>query len=89
MRFLKKKIWFALFAAIVVINILAWNCTALCDWHIRFIFPVSINTYGRLMSIFPFSVGEWMIAFGLLLLLEAVLLAAVRIFVRREWLKRV
>ena len=89
MRFLKKKIWFALFAAIVVINILAWNCTAFCDWHIRFIFPVSINTYGRLMSVFPFSVGEWVIAFGLLLLLEAVLLAAVRIFVRREWLKRV
>ncbi len=52
--FVKKKIWFALFAAAVIINLVAWNSSAFCDWHIRFFFPVSINTYGRMMSVVPF-----------------------------------
>ena len=85
---MKKKIWFALFAAAVIINLVAWNSSAFCDWHIRFFFPVSINTYGRMMSVVPFSVGEWMIVFGLLLLAEALILGLVRLFVKKEWVKK-
>lgn len=53
---------------------MAWNSAAFCDWYIANIFPVWVNTYGRLTGLFPFSVGEFLIAAGLLLVVMAVLL---------------
>lgn len=52
---------------IILLNVLAWNSSAFCDWYIKWIFPVWVNTYGRITGIFPFSVGEWLIVAGLLL----------------------
>lgn len=62
-------------ALILVLNIAAWNSTAFCDWYIAHIFPIWVNTYGRLTGIFPFSVGEWLILAGLILLAAAAVLA--------------
>ena len=47
---------------IVIINIIAWISTAFCDWYIDNIFPIWLNTYARLTSIVPISVGEIMLA---------------------------
>lgn len=59
---------------ILGLNIAAWNSTAFCDAYIAHVFPVWVNLYGRLTGLFPFSVGEWMIAAGVILLAAAVLL---------------
>ena len=80
----KRGIVFMGIAVITVfLNILAWNSTAFSDWYIVHIFPLWVNTYGRITGIFPFSVGEWLIAAGLVLLATAliflVLLAGVGI----------
>lgn len=56
---------------VLALNIAAWNSTAFCDWYIAHVFPIWVNTYGRITGIFPFSVGEWLIVAGLLLLATA------------------
>lgn len=61
-------------AVIILLNIAAWNSTAFCDWYIANIFPVWVNTYGRITGLFPFSVGEWLILAGLLLAAAAVVI---------------
>lgn len=57
----------------VVLNIVAWNSTAFCDAYIAYIFPIWVNTYGRITGLFPFSVGEWMIVIGIALVVVAAL----------------
>lgn len=71
----KKKITLAIF--ILLLNILAWSSRSFCDWYIAHIFPIWVNTYGRLTGLFPFSVGEWMIVAGLLLVMVAIVLGIV------------
>lgn len=82
----KRKIFLILYlciwAVIVLLNVAAWNSTAFCDWYIAHVFPVWVGTYGRLTGLFPFSVGEWMIAAGLALVTAAVLLGIVWTVVR-------
>lgn len=72
-----------MWGVIAALNAAAWNSTAFCDWYIAHVFPVWVGTYGRLTGLFPFSVGEWMLAAGLALVTAAVLLgiawAAVRL----------
>lgn len=58
---------------IAALNIIAWNSTGFCDWYIATIFPIWVNTWGRVTGLFPFSVGEWMILAGLTLVLFAML----------------
>lgn len=60
--------------AVVLVNLAAAVIPGLSDWYIRYIFPVWVNTYGRFMDIFPFSVGEWMLAAGVGLVCAALAL---------------
>ena len=46
---------------IVVLNAAAWLCVDFCDWYVKYIFPLWLNTYARLTSIVPISVGEIML----------------------------
>ena len=79
----KKRIAVILYISIammtVLLNALAWSSTAFCDAYIAFVFPVWVNTYGRVMGLFPFSVGEWLLVAGLILLAVAVLLLPVAV----------
>lgn len=76
---LKKSglIYLGIMLLVVLLNIAAWNSTAFCDWYIANVFPIWVGTYGRLTGLFPFSVGEWMIAAGLALVAMALVLALV------------
>ena len=53
--------------ALAGLNLLAWRSTSFCDFYIANIFPVWVNTYGRITGIFPFSVGEFMLVAGCIL----------------------
>lgn len=63
---MKKRWWvyITITMIIVLLNILAWNSTFFCDAYIAYIFPVWVNTYGRFMNLFSFSVGEIMLFLG-------------------------
>lgn len=67
----RKYLFMGLLAVMLLLNALAWSSTAFCDWYIRYIFPIWVNTYGRLTGMFPFSVGEWMIVAGVTLVAVA------------------
>lgn len=70
-------IYIGMIVLIIVLNVLAWNSNGFCDWYIANIFPIWLNTYGRITGLFPFSVGEWLIVAGVVLVVLAVLLALV------------
>lgn len=82
----QTKIYFIIVGIVVLLNIIAWSSETFCDWYIRYVFPVWVNTYGRLTGLFPFSVGEWLIVAGVLLVIAAVILmiaSAFRWIIRR------
>ena len=84
-KFLKKKyIPFVLMIGIIaLINILAWIapniCAATgfnwCDFYVDKIFPLWLNTFGRLADIFPFSIGEILVTIAVLLVLFSIIFA--------------
>ena len=56
------KVIYALGAAgVIIINAASWQSVKFSDWYIKYIFPVWLNTYARLTSKVPFSVGEIML----------------------------
>ncbi len=71
---------------ILLLNLAAWKSSAFCDWYIAYVFPVWVNTLGRVTGIFPFSVGECMIVLGLFLVAAAMLMWIFR-RVRRRFYK--
>lgn len=87
----KKKEWIAYMSiaiAAVLLNAAAWNSTGFCDAYIAYIFPVWVNTYGRLTGLFPFSVGEWLLVTGVVLEAAAVVLGVVWMGIRLVRIRR-
>ncbi|MBQ8821492.1 MAG: DUF3810 domain-containing protein [Lachnospiraceae bacterium] len=64
--FCKKRVWvyIILVGLVLVLNVVAWNSTAFCDFYIKNIFPIWVNTYGRVTGIIPVSIGEYMLVAG-------------------------
>jgi len=73
---------------IILLNVLAWNSTAFCDWYIANIFPIWLNTYGRITGLFPFSVGEWLILAGVILMALAVVFGVMWAVIGVVWLAK-
>lgn len=63
---LKKSVilYLIITTMVVLLNAVAWCSTAFCDAYIKYIFPIWVNTYGRLTGLFPFSVGEILLVLG-------------------------
>lgn len=74
------KLYIGIVIVTVLLNVLAWSSAAFCDAYVAYVFPLWTNTYGRLTGLFPFSVGEWMLVLGILLILLAVVTAALAAF---------
>src|SRR5574344_1504220 len=65
------SIFFVLIGITSVLNLCAWMSRGFADAYRRFVFPVWGSTLGRLTALFPFSVGEFMIFFGIAYLAAA------------------
>lgn len=67
----KAKARIGLYACIgavtLILNLIAWNSRTFCDKYIQYVFPLWVNTYGRLTGMVPFSVGEIMLGLGAIL----------------------
>lgn len=76
----KRKIalgvYFSVMILVVLLNVIAWNSTTFCDAYIKYIFPLWVNTYGRVTGVFSFSVGEIMLVLGVCCVVIFVLVAA-------------
>ncbi len=78
-RHTKAILVYLVIAAIIVgLNMAAWQSTAFCDWYIKYVFPIWVNTYGRLTGLVSFSVGEILLLLAVILIVAwiALLLAA-------------
>ncbi len=63
-----------IFSALILLSILLSRIPSFCDFYTDHIFPLGLQTYGRITGLFPFSVGEILIAVsGILVLLQIVL----------------
>lgn len=63
------KLYIILWVGIFLLNLLFWNSRTFSDFYVERIFPLWVGTYGRITGLFPFSVGEWMILLGIVVLL--------------------
>lgn len=75
----KKKItksiivYISIVLVLVLFQIIAWSSRTFSDAYITYVFPVWVNTYGRITGLFPFSVGECLIVAGIIAVLAALL----------------
>lgn len=58
---INKMIYLLGVFGVVLLNIMAWMSVEFCDWYVQYIHPVWLNTYARLTSSAPFSIGEIML----------------------------
>lgn len=82
----RRRFWLTVLVILAIsllLNLIAWNSPAFCDFYIASIFPIFQNTYGRFTSLFPFSLGEYMILAGILTVILALILAPVAFFCRK------
>ncbi len=57
---------------VIALNIASWKSVVFSDWYIKNIFPAWLNTYARLTSKVPFSVGEIMLILAVVITLFVV-----------------
>lgn len=67
-----------LWLVILLLNLLFWNSRSVSDFYVAYIFPHFVTTYGRVIGLFSFSVGEWLIIAGVVTV--ALFIAAVVTF---------
>lgn len=67
----RQKIYLIIALLVLCLNVAAWNSAAFCDAYITYVFPIWVNTYGRLTGVFPFSVGELLLGIGIILVVSA------------------
>lgn len=74
---------------VMIWNIIAWLSPAFCDWHIKYILPIWLNTYARLTSLVPFSVGEIMLLLAVLITIFGIVLLTWNLIRRDRYKKAV
>lgn len=79
---MKKRsvyVYLVIFVGAILLNVAAWNSRAFSDWYMMNILPIWVNSYGWFMGLFPFSVGEFMLIAGVIIVIVAILLGLVRL----------
>ena len=64
-RKIRIPIWFILIA--VLLNIISRGSPQFAQYYVNYIFPLWVESYGRVSGLFPFSVGEMMFYLGVVL----------------------
>ena len=64
-RKIRIPIWFILIA--VLLNIISRGSPQFAQYYVNYIFPLWVESYGRVSGLFPFLVGEMMIYLGVVL----------------------
>ncbi|MFT3952627.1 MAG: DUF3810 domain-containing protein [Oscillospiraceae bacterium] len=76
-RFLrtKKAVWVpaTLILLCGAVLLLAWNCKRFAGLYREYIFPLWLNSFGRLTSLLPFSLGEILLAIFVILIVITVI----------------
>ena len=85
-----NKILFAIgMIGVIILNIASWKSVPFSDWYIKHIFPIWLNTYARLTSMVPISVGEIMLVLSVAITLFGVCLFVYNLICKRKFKKAV
>ena len=68
---LRHKVLLGIYLFSIIVYSLAWFLKPAVDFYRLSVFPLWTNTFARVMSLFPFSVGEILIYIGIFLLFVA------------------
>ena len=79
----------AVFGICILLNVLARLIPGFADVYLEYVFPIFNNTFGRLLSPIPFSVGEILILIALIGLPLSVILYIVLMIIKKGRRKRV
>lgn len=79
----------AVFGICILLNVLARLIPGFADVYLEYVFPLFNNTFGRLLSPIPFSVGEILILIALIGLPLSVILYIVLMIIKKGRRKRV
>lgn len=71
------------------LELIAVGSTSFSDWYRANIFPVWVNTYGRLTSLLPFSLGEIMIMVAVFAIPASLIVMAALIVIKKGRRKKV
>ena len=66
---LHGKLFISAIAALIILRAISWKSKSFSGWYAECVFPIWVNTYGRLTSLVPFSLGEIMLALAALITL--------------------
>ena len=47
------RIYISIVIVLLLLQVIAWNSRSFSDAYIAYIFPIWVNTYGRIMGSFP------------------------------------
>lgn len=56
--------YISIWGIMLLLNAVAWSSKRFCDWYLTHIYGIWVDTYGRIMGMIPFSVGEILIGLG-------------------------
>lgn len=73
----------------ILILVIARLSEGFCNVYAKYVFPLWVNTYGRLTSLLPFSFGEALIILGITILLLTLPSLAVLMIIKKKERKRV
>lgn len=79
---MKRRNWFLLgiYGLVVTINVLSWYSAGFGDTVRQGVFQVAQYIQGNISSLFPFSVGEFLLVLAVLLLAGSIVLSAVVLY---------
>ncbi len=84
---IRHRILTGIFLFTGVVYALAWFFPKAVDFYRLFLFPISTNTLARFMSLFPFSVGEFLIIAGIGVVVLAVFIGIAAVFIKGKFRK--
>ena len=84
----KKKKWKIVIPLLLILfslclNLTGWRSSGFCNLYVMYVFPVWVETYGRLTGVFPFSVGEIMLYLAVFLIAVLILWTAIHVLFHR------
>lgn len=71
-----RVVYISIWGIMLLLHAAAWSSRGFCDWYLACVYGIWVDTYGRVMGMVPFSVGEILIGLGVCFVAVGVLLGA-------------
>lgn len=82
----QKRVIIPLFIILfmIILNVIAWNSTTFSDFYVAKIFPLIMTPFSFLTGLFPFSIGEFLIKLGIIVLIAGILLFIILMLAKKN-----